>query len=136
MKILCRENSTYDIIHVSDLVLVTSGTATLETALLNTPMILVYRLSLLSYALGRLLIRVPYIGLVNLVAGKKIVPELIQYQASPEKIASLALEILHDSKRQESMRRELRKIREKLGDPGSSARAAEVVVEMLGRDDA
>lgn len=131
VKILCRENSTYDIIHVSDLVLVSSGTATLETALLNTPMILVYRLSLLSYALGRLLIRVPYIGLVNLVAGKKIVPELIQYQASPEKIASLALEILHDSKRQESMRSELRKIREKLGDPGSSARVAEVVVEML-----
>ena len=132
VKILCRENSTYDIIHISDLVLVSSGTATLETALLNTPMILVYRLSLLSYALGRLLIRVPYIGLVNLVAGKKIVPELIQYQASPEKIASLALEVLRDLKRRESMRRELRKIREKLGDPGSSARAAEVVAEMIG----
>jgi lipid-A-disaccharide synthase len=132
VKILCRENSTYDIIHISDLVLVSSGTATLETALLNTPMILVYRLSLLSYALGRLLIRVPYIGLVNLVAGKKIVPELIQYQASPEKIASLALAILRDSKRRKSMRRELRKIREKLGDPGSSSRAAEVVAEMIG----
>ncbi|MEW5803620.1 MAG: lipid-A-disaccharide synthase [bacterium] len=133
VKVLCQVDSTYDIIRLADLVLVSSGTATLETALLNTPMILVYRLSLISYILGRLLIRVPYIGLVNLVAEKRIVPELIQYQASPERIASLALNILRDSKRQESMRRELGKIKEKLGDPGSSARAAEVVVEMLGR---
>jgi lipid-A-disaccharide synthase len=96
-------------------------------------MILVYRLSLLSYALGRMLIQVPYIGLVNLVAGKKIVPELIQYQASPEKIASLAINILQDSNLREAMRHELRKIRDKLGEPGSSVRAAEVAVEMLGK---
>lgn len=133
VTIHCRESCTYDILRVADLALVSSGTATLETALLNTPMILVYRLSLLSYILGRMLIRVPYIGLVNLVAEKKIVPELIQYQANADKIASLAMEILQDQKRREYMRRELRKIRDRLGEPGSAARAAEVVVEMLGR---
>lgn len=132
VTIHCRTNSTYDIIRAADLVLVSSGTATLETALLNTPMILVYRLSLISYVLGRMLIRVPYIGLVNLVAEKKIVPELIQYQANPETIASLAMDILKDHKRQERMREELRKIRDKLGEPGSSGRAAEVVMEILG----
>lgn len=134
VQIHCRENSTYDIIQLSDLVLVTSGTATLETALLNTPMILVYRLSLFSYVLGRLLIRVPCIGLVNLVAGRKIVPELIQYQANPDRIASVAEEIMENPRRRESMRRELLKIKDKLGDPGSSGRAAGVVMEMLGRE--
>lgn len=133
VTIHCRESCTYDILRVADLALVSSGTATLETALLNTPMILVYRLSLLSYILGRMLIRVPYIGLVNLVAEKKIVPELIQYQANADKIASLAMEILQDQKRREYMRRELRKIRDRLGEPGSAARAAEVVMEMLER---
>jgi lipid-A-disaccharide synthase len=133
LPIYCHADRTYDIISISDLVLVSSGTATLETALLNTPMILIYRLSPLSYLLGKLLIRVPYIGLVNLVAGKKVIPELIQYQASPERIASLADSLLQNLKSREIMRQEFQKVREKLGGFGSSGRAADVVLEILER---
>ncbi|MGA1875762.1 MAG: lipid-A-disaccharide synthase [bacterium] len=131
LPISCHADRTYDIISISDLVLVSSGTATLETALLNTPMVLIYRLSPLSYLLGKLLIRVPYIGLVNLVAGKKIIPELIQHQASPEKIASLADALLQNLKGREIMRQEFQKVREKLGEFGSSGRAADIVLEIL-----
>ena len=133
VQIHCLKDCTYDIINLSDLVLVCSGTATLEIALLNTPMILIYRVSPLSYTLGKLLIRVPSIGLVNLVAGKKIVPELIQYQANPKKIASLAERILDNPKKQEGMRKELAAVRQRLGDVGSSERAAAIALEMLGR---
>ena len=133
VQILCLKDCTYDIIHLSDQVLVITGTATLEIALLNTPMILVYRVSPLSYILGKLLIRVPSIGLVNLVAGKKIVPELVQYRANPKEIASLAEKILENSQKQKIMRQELVKVRQKLGSAGSSKRAATIALEMLDR---
>ena len=131
VQLSCLADCTYDVINLSDLVLACSGTVTLEIALLNTPMILVYRVSSLSYTLGRLLVRVPYIGLANLVAGKKIVPELIQYQANSGKIASLAEKILQSPENQKNMRQELLRVKEKLGEPGSSKRAACVVLEML-----
>ena len=133
VQIRSFKDCTYDIIHLSDLVLVCSGTATLEIALLNIPMILIYRVSRLSYILGKLLIRVPSIGLVNLVAGKKIVPELIQYRANPKEIATLAEKILENSQRQKVMREELLKVRQKLGEVGSSKRAATIALEMLER---
>ncbi len=90
------EGLTYDVMNISELLITASGTATLEGAILGTPMVIIYRVSRLSYWIGRALIRVDHIGLVNLVAGKRIVPELIQKDANPRRIAEEALRILRD----------------------------------------
>jgi lipid-A-disaccharide synthase len=103
----------------------------LEAAIAGTPMIIVYKVSNLSYWLARLLVRVEYIGLANLVAGKMVVPELIQHQASAEKIAHQALHLLGDEKRLAEMRRELSRIAQSLGAPGASERAAQVAMNLL-----
>ena len=91
------QNATHDIMKNSDLAVVTSGTATLETGYFGTPMIVVYRTSWATYAIGRLLIRVKNIGLVNIVAGKGVVPELIQHRVTPEGIAAEAERLLGDA---------------------------------------
>ncbi len=90
------EGWTYDVMNLSELLITASGTATLEGAILGKPMVIVYKVSLLSYWIGRALIQVDHIGLVNLVAGKGIVPELIQEDVNPQRIAEEALRILRD----------------------------------------
>ena len=85
----------YDVIAVSDAAMVASGTATLETALLETPMVVVYKVSAVSYAIGRRFIRVDHISLVNIIAGRTIVPELIQDDANAERMAAEAMELDH-----------------------------------------
>jgi len=128
------EGKTYEAISGADLALVTSGTATLETALLGKPMVIVYRLSPLSYWIGRMLIRVKCVGLANIVAGKKIVPELIQKDACGEKIAAEALKILSDSNYRENMAAELSAIRGKMGNAGAARRVAQIALELSGSD--
>ena len=120
-----------DILDEATLLITASGTVTLEAAIAGTPMIIVYKVSNLSYWLARLLVRVEYIGLANLVAGKMVVPELIQHQASAEKIAHQALQLLGDEKRLAEMRRELSCIAKSLGAPGASQRAAQVAMNLL-----
>ena len=93
------KNYYYEVIDASDFVIVASGTATLEAALLNTPMLIVYKTSLLTYFIGRILIRVKDIGLVNIVAEKRIVPELIQGQVTPERISHEVLEVIKNGNR-------------------------------------
>lgn len=122
---------TYDVIASADLALVASGTATLETALLQVPMVIVYKISLLSYFIGRLFVRVKNIGLVNIIAGKTIVPELIQKDATGERIAQEALSILKNKERTEEIIKELSAIRAKLGDPGAAIRAAQIACDMI-----
>jgi lipid-A-disaccharide synthase len=124
------EGKTYEAISRADLVLVASGTATLETALLGKPMVIVYRLSLPSYWIGRMLIRVKCIGLANIVAGKKIVPELIQNDVCGEKIAAEALRILSDPHYRENMAVELSAIRGKMGKTGAAKRVAQIALEL------
>jgi lipid-A-disaccharide synthase len=126
------EGKTYEAIAAADLVLVASGTATLETALLGKPMVIVYRLSLPSYWIGRMLIRVKCIGLANIVAGKKIVPELIQKDACGEKIAAEAHKILAEASYRENMSAELAAIRGKMGKTGAAARVARIALELSG----
>lgn len=123
---------TYEVMRASDLLLVASGTATLEAALLEVPMVIVYRVSLLSWFLGRMMIRVPYIGLVNLVAGKELVPELIQFQATPERVSRVALAMLSDLDGLDRIRIGLSSLRTRLGSPGASRRAALEALEMMG----
>lgn len=120
-------NATYDVMGNSDVALVTSGTATLETACFKTPMVVVYKTSLLTYFIGRMLVKVNNIGLVNIVAGKRIVPELIQSRATPERMAREAAKILNNDAVREEMVKNLGEIRERLGTVGASKRVADTV---------
>jgi lipid-A-disaccharide synthase len=114
-----------------ELALVASGTATLETAILGVPMIIVYKVSPLNYWIAKRLIQVPYIGLVNWVAGEKIVPEYVQDQALPETLTEAAWTLLNDPVQREELRRKMTLVKEKLGGPGASRRVARMALEML-----
>ncbi len=113
------------------LVIAASGTVTLEAAISGTPMLIIYKVSPISYWLGKIMIKVNNIGLVNLIAGKEIVPELVQSKASPENIADTALNMLNDASGLERLRSELLGVRESLGGPGASERVAEIALSML-----
>jgi len=121
----------YDVIAVADAAMVASGTATLETALLETPMVVLYKISGISYAVGRRVIRVDHISLVNLIAGRTVVPELIQAEANPERIAAEVGQIVTRREKAREMRAALAEIREKLGTPGASQRTAQIACGML-----
>jgi lipid-A-disaccharide synthase len=125
------ENLTYDVMKHSDLLLIASGSATLECAILGTPFLVLYRTSFWTYLVAKSLISIPNIALANVVAGKKIVPEFIQNQAVPRKIADEMYEILNDKNRYNTIRNELGKVREKLGQEGASVKAAQIVVQMI-----
>jgi lipid-A-disaccharide synthase len=125
------EGFTYEVMNLSELLITASGTATLEGAILQKPMVIVYKVSLLSYWIGRALIQVDHIGLANLVAGKEIVPELIQKEATPQRIAEEALRILRDPILRRHITESMEKASKKLGEPGAAQRAAHVVVSLL-----
>ncbi len=114
-----------------DIVLCSSGTATLENALLGLPMVVVYKLSWLSYAVARAIIRVPYIAMANILAGRALVPELVQHDATPERVARAALELLEDPGRYARLRQDLLALRAALGEPGAARRAAAAVLRSL-----
>jgi lipid-A-disaccharide synthase len=113
------------------LVVAASGTVTLEAAISGTPMVIIYKVSPISYLLGKIMIKVNNIGLVNLIADKEIVPELVQSKASPENIADTVLNMLKDASGLEMLRKELLGVRESLGGPGASERVAEIALGML-----
>lgn len=115
----------------SHLALCASGTATLEVGLLGTPMIMVYRLASWTYALAKLMVRLPNVSLVNLVSGRRVVPELIQGEANPERIAAEAERLLTDAAAREEMRSGLAELRGRLGTGGASGRAAAEVAARL-----
>ncbi len=126
---------TYGVVRACDLVIAASGTATLETAILGSPMIVVYRVSKLTYRLGRRLIKVKYVSLPNIIAGRKIVPELLQYDATAKKIAAEASLFLTDPMKLKEQRKALAEIRRELGEPGVAARVAELALMEQGADD-
>ncbi len=125
------EGFTYDVMNLSELLITASGTATLEGAILRKPMIIIYKVSLLSYWVGKALIRVDHIGLVNLVAEKGIAPELIQKDVNPEKIADEASRILRDPILSRKMAESMDQVRQKLGEPGAAQRAAQIIISLL-----
>ncbi len=125
------ESDRFAAVADSHLALCASGTATLEVGLLGTPMIVVYRLASWTYLLARLLVRLPNVALVNLVLGRRVVPELIQGQANPERIAAEAVRLLTDGAARQEMRTALAEVRGRLGVGGASGRAAGEVAEMM-----
>jgi lipid-A-disaccharide synthase len=117
----------------ADVALTASGTATVQTALHDTPMVIVYRVSPVSYQLLRRLVRVDAIGMVNLIAGERIVPELVQDACTPERVADEALSLLTNQDRAARMRDGLARVRARLGGPGASERAANAILEVARR---
>jgi lipid-A-disaccharide synthase len=127
------EDATDDVLAAADLVITASGTATVQTALHERPMVVVYRVSSLSYRVGKPLLKVDTYAMPNLVAGRRIVPELIQDDCTPERIASEAVALLSDPDASARMREALRTLREQLGAPGASGRAADAVLQVAAR---
>ena len=131
IEVKVTNNNIYDLMSVSDLIITASGTATLEATCLATPMIVVYKTSLSTWILGHILVKFPYVSLPNILAGRRIVPELLQFRATPNRLANLTLSLWGDRKKLEQMKIELNKVTGKLGEPGAIERAAKVVVESL-----
>jgi lipid-A-disaccharide synthase len=126
-------DATDDALAAADAVVTASGTATVQAALHDRPMAIVYSLSPLTYAVGRRVVRVSSYGMVNLVAGRAIVPELIQDGFTPATVAREAISLLTDSARASAMRRDLADVRARLGAPGASSRAAAAVHRVMSR---
>jgi len=125
------ENDTYEAVRHARAAVVCSGTATLEVALLGTPEVVVYRTSWLTYNLGKLLVRIPDIALVNVVAGHRGVPELLQNEVTPDAIVAELVPLLNDEENRDRVKRFLIDVRARLGEPGASARAARAVLATL-----
>ncbi len=125
------QGRTYDALRACDAVMTASGTATLEVALMGVPMAITYRVSTLTYTLLKPLVRIPHIGLVNIVAGREVVAEFVQDRARPERLAEEIEHILADPEYARAIREGLAEVRERLGEADGVARLADLVVEML-----
>src|SRR5229473_2476369 len=125
------EGQNYDALAHADASIVSSGTATVEAALLDGPMIVVYRVTSLTALLARPLVRTKFFSMVNLIAGREVVPELIQKDFTPEKVTAQTLRLLRDPSAIAAMRAELAEVRSKLGPPGAVERAADAIYGLL-----
>lgn len=131
LRLRPHKNSIHSLLGAMDFALIASGTATLEAALIRTPFFLLYKASWSTYLLGKCLIRVPYLGMVNLLAGRRVVPEFIQHGISPTTIAHEAELLLRNPGLYQKMKEEFAAVREKLGEKGASARAACAILNSI-----
>jgi lipid-A-disaccharide synthase len=125
------EGETYNALAHSDLAVIASGTATLEAALLGTPMIIVYRARAINYLLVRPLLHLNTFGMVNLLAGERIVPELIQWDLTPQRLAETMRELLADARRRDTIKIRLAEVRRQLGEGGAAQRAARIILRAI-----
>lgn len=130
VSVRVTHKNTYDLMGISTFIIAASGTATLEAALMGVPTIIVYRLAYITWLLGKLLVKLPYVGLPNIVAGKQIVPELLQDDVQPARIAEYATVWLEHPEKLAQVRDDLHDMKIKLGKPGAVRRVAEVVLEV------
>jgi len=126
------ENATYDLLGAADVAIVSSGTATVEAALVGVPMVVVYRVAPSTAWIVRRLVHTRFFAMVNLLAEKEVVPELIQDAFTPERVVQETERLLQSAEAREAMRREFALVREKLGPPGAIDRAAAIIAEMIG----
>ena len=131
VKITVIKNQPYDVIQCCDVVMTTSGTATIEIALLTVPMVITYKLAALTYWLGRWLVNTPFIGLPNIILGKGFIKELIQYEATSENLAEEIQRILTDKFYADQMRDNLNQVKQQLGHGGGSKNMAELALEIM-----
>ncbi len=124
--------NTRQVLRQARAAMVASGTATLETALMGCPLIVVYRTAALTYWFGKRLIRVPYLGMVNIVAGRALCPEFLQHEADPEAMAKAVLALLDDSPARAAMLEGLREVTRALGEEDSAEKTASIVLDELG----
>jgi lipid-A-disaccharide synthase len=124
------QGDSRDAMRAADVALVASGTATLETALIGTPLVVMYVVNPFNYAIMKRLIKIPDISLVNIVAGRRIVPEYLQNEAVPETMATDLLSLLTDKKRRQQMLKELTEVKDKMGDGGASERVAKLLLNI------
>jgi lipid-A-disaccharide synthase len=127
------EGQSDEVLAASDLVITASGTATVQTAIHERPMVIVYRLAPLTYKLGRRLVHVDTFGMANLVAGRRIAPELIQEDFMPEAVAREALRLLMPGEDREDAIAAMREVRAKLGGEGATRRAAQAVLDVAAK---
>ena len=121
----------YDTINACEAIVSVSGTVTLQVALLGTPMVILYKMAPLTYLIGRLLVKVPHIGLANIVADRQVAREFIQDEAQPHDLAHEILRVLHDDKYRDELRDGLSRVQERMGQPGCSIRVAKMLSEMI-----
>ncbi|MCI5708862.1 lipid-A-disaccharide synthase [Veillonella caviae] len=133
VPVMITEDHTYDLMQICDVCLAASGTATLETAMMELPTILLYKVSPITYGIGKMVVNLSHVGLPNIIAGKEVIPELLQSDVSADNIVEHMLPLLDDLKENEHMRQELRTVRDKLGEPGAVKRVAELIYS-LGKE--
>ena len=125
------EGDLHNIVAASDFAIVASGTATLETAIVGTPYLLVYKASLITYMLYKIVATIPFLGIANVVAGRGVIPEFLQFNMTPAKISARAIELISDPAKLAAMRRDLAEVKSAIGSPGASARAAGAILPLL-----
>lgn len=133
VPVTITEDHTYDLMQICDVCLAASGTATLETAMMELPTILLYKVSPITYGIGKMVVNLSHVGLPNIIADKEVIPELLQSDVSADNIVEHMLPLLDDLKENEHMRQELRTVRDKLGEPGAVKRVAELIYS-LGKE--
>ena len=124
--------NTHEVIRACEMIVAASGTVALEAAILGTPLVVVYKVNPLTYWLGKRLVKVNYLSLVNIIAGETVVPELIQHEVTPELIARESMKIFNDEERKEWIKLRLQDVRHELGAPGASDKAAAIAFELMG----
>jgi lipid-A-disaccharide synthase len=129
IKILNGRN--YDVMNCSDALIMASGSSTLEAGLFTVPMVIIYKVHPLTYFIAKFLTNITHFGLVNIVAGEEVVPELLNEQVTPERIAAKALEVLKDPEQARMVKDRLQKVRESLGEPGVVARIARSMADSM-----
>ncbi|NTX54005.1 lipid-A-disaccharide synthase, partial [Myxococcus sp. CA039A] len=120
-----------EVVGASDAAVVASGTAVLEAGLMQRPLVVIYRVSLITYWVGRLMLKVAFVSLINLLAGRRVVPELLQGEMTPERIADEVRRVWTPGAPREEMLKGLAEVRGRLGEAGAATRAAESVMELL-----
>lgn len=135
IPVTITEGDNYDLMQICDIAIAASGTATLETAIMGVPTILLYRVSPVTYAIVKRLIKLNHVGLPNIVAGKEVIPELLQNEVSPENIAHLVKKLLDEIHYREQMKEDLAAVKLALGEPGAVKRVAGLIANLAGQED-
>lgn len=133
VSVKLTEGNNYDLMNIADVGIAASGTVTLEAALMELPTVIVYRLATLTYLLGKLLVKIPHISLPNIIAGREIVPELLQGDVNADTIARNTLEILLNNGMRAEIHRDLHEVKSKLGECGAVQRVADVILAVAAK---